>query len=294
MSPPRERSSRPVKDPIFAEALWVGQAPRGRPMYDGDGGGRFETMRRDVLDLRDFYATPLGQAARAIMRRKLVEAWGPANGLDILGLGYAAPYLGAFAKGARRTVAAMPAAQGVEAWPAGARNLAVLADEYALPFGNALYDRVLVIHALEEADDPVALLREVWRVMAPSGRVIVAAANRLGFWSDAEATPFGHGRPYTRGQLEVLVREADLEPLAWSRALFAPPLQWTARWADGLEQAGALLWPGLSGLILLEAVKTSFAVRPTGRRVRARVFAPGALAPSPVRKASKTRTLPRA
>jgi SAM-dependent methyltransferase len=259
--------------------------------YEGvrSGSGKFEIMRRDVLDLRDFYATPLGQAARAIITRKLTEAWGQAGGLDLMGLGYAAPYLGAFARGARRTVAAMPSAQGVEFWPAGGRNLAVLSDEYALPFANALFDRVLVIHALEEADDPVALLREVWRVMAPSGRLIVAAANRVGFWSDAEATPFGHGRPYTRSQLESLVRAAELEPLAWSRALFAPPLQWAARWADGFEQAGAWLWPGLSGLILLEAVKTTFAVRPKGRRAPTRVFSPGALAPSPVRKAVKSR-----
>jgi SAM-dependent methyltransferase len=245
-------------------------------------------MRRDVVVLREFYATALGKAARAIVSRKLIEAWGRASGLDLLGVGYAAPYLGAFSLQARRTIAAMPGAQGVEVWPAGGRNLAVLADEYALPFQNALFDRVLIIHALEEADDPARLLREVWRVLAPSGRVIVAAANRMGFWSEAEATPFGHGRPYTRHQLESLVREAELEPFAWSRALFCPPLQWTARWAEGFEQTGAWLWPGLSGLILLEAVKTSFAVRPKGRRAPARVFVPGTLSPSPARKASNS------
>ena len=110
---------------------------------------------------------------------------------------------------------------------------------------------MLVIHALEEADDPLVLLREVWRVLSPSGRVIVAVANRRGVWSNAESTPFGHGRPFTRGQLERLVRDAELEPIAWSRALFAPPLQWTAPWARGFEQAGARLWAVLSGVILL-------------------------------------------
>ena len=59
-------------------------------------------MRRDVLDLRDFYATPLGQAAQAMIARKVGEAWGPASGLDLMGLGYAAPYLGAFTGQARR------------------------------------------------------------------------------------------------------------------------------------------------------------------------------------------------
>jgi len=246
-------------------------------------------MRRDVLELRDFYASRLGQAARAAVARKVAEAWGDAGAMDVLGLGYATPYLEAFLGSARRAVAAMPAAQGVEVWPDADRVLACLADEAQLPFPNALFDRILVIHALEEADDPLELMREVWRVLAPAGRVIVAAANRRGVWCNAESTPLGHGAPFTRGQLEGLVRDAQLEPVAWSRALFAPPLTWTAGWADALEQAGQRLWPAFSGLILLEAVKQTFAVKPRGRRAPARVFAPGVLAPQPVRKAPRIR-----
>jgi SAM-dependent methyltransferase len=223
-----------------------------------------------------------------MIARKLEEAWGPAAGLDVLGVGYATPYLEAFREKGRRAVAAMPAAQGVEVWPPQGRVLSCLTDETALPFPNALFDRVLVVHALEEADDPLALMREVWRVLAPAGRVIVAAANRRGFWAGAESTPFGHGRPFTRGQLEALVLDAELHPLAWSRALFAPPLPWAAPWAEGLEAAGPRLWPALSGLILLEAVKQTFAVKPKGRRAAARVFAGGGLRPAPLHRQSKS------
>ena len=241
-------------------------------------------MRRDVLELRRFYASPLGQAARAALSRKLAEAWGDAARLDVMGLGYATPYLDAFRPQARRVVATMPAAQGVEVWPASGKVLSCLADEAALPYVNALFDRILMVHALEEADNPLGLMREIWRVLAPSGRVILVAANRRGFWSGAESTPFGHGRPFTRLQLENLAREAELEPVAWSRALFVPPFQWSARWAEGIESVGGMLWPALSGVILLEAVKQTFAVKPKGRRARARVFAPGALTPSPLRR----------
>ena len=237
-------------------------------------------MRRDVLELREFYASPLGRATRTMIGRRVDEAWDRAGGLDVLGLGYATPYLGGYRAAARRVVAAMPAAQGVEVWPADSLVTATLVNERSLPFPNAMFDRILVIHALEEADDPLAVLREVWRVLAPSGRVIVAAANRRGVWSNSESTPFGHGQPFTRRQLEMLVREAELEPVAWSRALFAPPLQWTAPWADSFEQIGGRLWPGLSGLILLEAVKQTFAAKPKGRRMPVRVFAPGALQPA--------------
>ncbi|MDR3509183.1 MAG: methyltransferase domain-containing protein [Caulobacteraceae bacterium] len=247
-------------------------------------------MRRDVVELRDFYATALGAAARVILARRLTEAWEQAARLDVMGLGYATPFLEAFRPRARRVIATMPAGQGVEVWPLDDRRLSCLADEGTLPYPNALFDRILVIHALEEADDPVAMLREVWRVLAPAGRVIVVTANRRGFWSGAESTPFGHGRPYTRGQLEDLLREAELEPVAWSRALFAPPFAWAARWAEGFETIGARLWAPMSGVILLEAVKQTFAVKPKGRRVRARVFVPGAFTPAPLRRTPKSRT----
>lgn len=246
-------------------------------------------MRRDVLELRDFYATRLGAAAREMVARKIWEAWEGCAGLDVLGLGYATPYLEMWRSTARRTLAAMPAAQGVEVWPADGPAASCLIDEGASPFRNALFDRVLLVHALEESDDPRALLAEVWRVLAPSGRVMIAAASRRGIWAGAESTPLGHGRAWTRRQLEAAVRDAELEPLAWSRALYLPPADLFAPWAEVWEQTGSRLWPPLSGLILLEAVKQTFAVKARSpARVRARVLVP-ALQPAgaPARELSR-------
>jgi len=237
-------------------------------------------MRRDVLELRQFYASDLGRAARLMVARKVLEAWGDAHGQDVLGLGYATPFLASLRPAARRVVAAMPAQQGVEVWPVGERNLAALAAEDSLPFANALFDRILMVHAIEEAPDAIALLREVWRVLSPSGRVIVAVASRHGPWANFEKTPFGHGRPYSRGQLAELLREAELEPSGWTRALYLPPVAWMARWAEGFEQVGSRLWPGVSGLVLMEAVKQTFAVKAKPVRARLRAVRP-VLAPAP-------------
>jgi SAM-dependent methyltransferase len=237
-------------------------------------------MRRDVTALRSFYETPLGRAAIDMVERKLVDAWGDARGLDVLGVGYATRFLEPFLALSRRVVCAMPAGQGVEPWPQGDPNLACLSGELSLPFQNALFDRVALVHGLEESEDPTALLSEVRRVMAPSGRLIAVVANRRGWWSRSEGTPFGYGRPFSRRQLEEAVRDSGLEPTAWSVCLYLPPFTAFTRWAEPFEQAGAKLWPPLGGLILMEAVKQTFAVRPRGAVAPAR--APKVRIASPV------------
>ncbi|HEY2482354.1 MAG TPA: methyltransferase domain-containing protein [Caulobacteraceae bacterium] len=239
-------------------------------------------MRQDVIELREFYASPLGRAAGRLVGRKVGEAWGAVAGLDMLALGYAVPLLAGVE--ARRVIAGMPAAQGVEVWPAGAGNLSCLVDETALPFANALFDRVLAVHSLEESDNPLALLREVGRVLAPSGRLIVVVTARRGLWANAEGTPFGHGRPFSRRQLERLLREADLEPVGWTRALYAPPLKGAHRWAEPFERVGARFWRPFAGLILMEAIKQTFAVVPKAVRARARTIP--ILQPAPIARRS--------
>jgi hypothetical protein len=94
----------------------------------------------------------------------------------------------------------------------------------------------------------------------------------------------GHGRPFTRSQLEVHVRAAGLEPVAWSRALYTPPWPLFAGHADLIEQAASGLRAPLSGMLLLEAEKRVFA--PRARRERARILAP-ALHPAPALPATR-------
>lgn len=218
-------------------------------------------MRVDVLALQRFYASPLGEAARRMAGRRLEAIWPHAEGLDVLGLGYPTPYVDRFRPHARRVVALMPAAQGAEHWPNDGATLTALADEARLPFIDSCFDRVLIVHALEEAEAVRPLLREVWRVMAPEGRLVVITANRWSLWAQSDATPFGHGRPYSRAQLNTLLAEAMFEPLAYARCLYAPPISWTpiARAADGFERVGELIWPAQGGLVLMEAVKRLYA-----------------------------------
>jgi SAM-dependent methyltransferase len=243
-------------------------------------------MRRSIEDLRIFYGEPAGALARRLLARRLEDAWGEAPNCDVLGIGYATPWLDAFV-GARRVVAAMPGGQGVEMWPQAGKNRTVLVDDRRLPFAAGSFDRILMIHALEEADDAQALMLEAVRALAPTGRIILVAAARGGLWARSENTPFGHGRPFTRRQLERLVRAAGLEPTAWSQTLYTPPWGPLLPLADGLEQIGKHVLPGTAGVILLEATRQAYArARPGGAVATAPALTP-ALQPQPASRSRR-------
>ena len=70
-----------------------------------------------------------------------------------------------------------------------------------------------------------------------------------------------------------------------------PPAAWMARWAVGFEQVGSRLWPGVSGLVLMEAVKQTFAVKPRPVRARALWAVRPVLAPTPGAAAPVSRDL---
>src|SRR6185437_9009462 len=164
-------------------------------------------MYSDIVDLRDFYATSLGQVAIRMIRRRIRLIWPDLAGMRLLGMGYAVPYLRPFREEAERALAVMPSLQGV------------------LPFDDSSMDRVLLIHALESSEQVRPLLKEVWRVLTGSGRVLIVVPNRRGIWARLDRTPFGLGHPYTPAQLSRLLREEMFTPIQSATALFIPPVR---------------------------------------------------------------------
>src|SRR5437763_731912 len=217
-------------------------------------------MALDVDALEQFYEERIGQVARRLLFSQIREAWPNLAGQRVLGFGYAAPYLRPLVGEAERTIAATPEALGARAWGSGERSLTTLVDELALPFPDSLFDCVLVIHGLEAAEAQRPFLRELWRVLAPAGRLMVIAPNRASLWAQLETSPFGNGQPYSRGQLERLLNQALFHPDRWDAALFMPP--WgrnpSFRASRAWERVGHRAWPGLAGVHIVDATKSMY------------------------------------
>ena len=262
-------------------------------------------MHTDVTELRDFYAAPLGLVVRRLLSQKIRSKWPrPAGRPEVsrdgtlipresvlMGFGFASPFLGSFRGEASHICALMPAGQGALVWPSADRNMSVLVEEAQLPLPDNSVDRMLIIHGLEVAERPDALIREMWRVLSPAGRLLIVVPNRSGVWARMDTTPFGQGRPYSRGQLDTLLRDSMFTPLSWDTALHAPPIDrgFIVRSAATIEKIGSRVSRRFAGVILVEATKELIA--PVGKRATARVerklipIQTGALAPTRMRYA---------
>ncbi|MEW6438947.1 MAG: methyltransferase domain-containing protein [Pseudomonadota bacterium] len=223
-------------------------------------------MTLDIVDLRSFYESPLGKATERFLGEAIRARFDNCVGQAVLGVGYAAPYLETFRGDALRTLAFMPAGQGVVNWPAPGPSASALIETDMLPLPDSCIDRVLVIHALEIAEHPRDLLAEIWRILTPGGRMLAIAPRRAGLWAQLDTTPFGNGQPYSRSQLRDLMRDALFSPTYWGEALYFAPFEGkiVLRSAPLFEKVGAKLSLPGAGVIFVEAMKQLY--RPVGLR----------------------------
>jgi ubiquinone/menaquinone biosynthesis C-methylase UbiE len=126
------------------------------------------------------------------------------------------------------------------------------------------FDRVLLVHGLEVAENARRLLRETWRVLKDDGRLMIVSPNRAGMWAYWDGTPFGHGQPYSSGQLGRLLANGLFRVERREACLWLPPAQLRIllRSAPLFEQVGRKMAPGLAGILVTEAVKDVYAAMP--------------------------------
>ena len=218
-------------------------------------------MWTDVLDLNEFYASTQGQMTVRLLRARLREMWPSVRGETVLGLGYAAPFLRPFMEEAERTMAYMPAPQGVTRWPREGRNHTAFVDELDLPLPDRSVDRLLLVHAVECTEQLRPFLREIWRVMADGGRLITVVPTRAGLWSQLDRSPFYQGHPYSPRQVAALLRANMFAPMRQSRALFMPPTRsrLALRMAPAVERFGQRWLGRFAGVSVIEAGKQLYA-----------------------------------
>ena len=238
-------------------------------------------MLPDIVNLRQFYTSPLGRLAKRRLRRLVQQRWPHIAGSAGIGLGYTTDLLPLpqQAQSAGQTIVAlMPATQGAIYWPVHANNHSALCDEMRPPIAPSSLQRVLMAHVLEHADAPDELLRIWWQALAPGGRLIVLLPNRYGSWAYCGDTPFRKGTPYAVSRIRTLLNTTGFTLREVHSACFLPPSTHPlmhAFFSFG-EFLGALLAPRLGGVLVIEAEKHIYAGIPESSRALVRATAAAA------------------
>jgi SAM-dependent methyltransferase len=203
----------------------------------------------------------LGQMTVRLLRARLRAVWPNVRGERVLGLGYATPFLRPFMEEGERVMAFMPAQQGVTRWPREGPSHTAFVEEMDLPLADRSVDRVLLVHAFECTEQIRPFLREIWRVMADGGKLVVVAPTRAGLWSQIDRSPFYQGHPYSPGQLATLLRANMFAPLRQTRALFMPPTRsrLAMRMAPAVERFGQRWLGRFAGVSVIESGKQLYA-----------------------------------
>jgi len=94
----------------------------------------------------------------------------------------------------------------------------VVADATRLPFHSGVFSHVVCSEVLEHVRDDEAVLRELARVTAPDGTVIVTVPHRECFFANDDRY-VNHYRRYELRSIECKLRQAGLEPVAVKKVL---------------------------------------------------------------------------
>lgn len=250
-------------------------------------------MNPDVKRLIGFYKSPLGKISRALVREQVLKLAGPVDKRRLLGLGFASPYLRATLDKAERVLVFMPARQGASAWPREGPSHTVLCDPLEMPLTDAAVDLIIAIHAFEHVSDAEEMMRELWRIAAPNAQLIVVVPRRRGMWAAADNQPFGDGYPYSKPQLEKLLRDHSFVPLHWRTALHLPPsnARIVVKFARFLEGFGRLFGPLFGGVFVVSAKKELFPAVPRRKKAERYVRMPNLTAQT-ARNADDGKALP--
>lgn len=159
-----------------------------------------------------------------------------------------------------------------------------------LPFASQSIDLLVLPHALEFADDPHRVLREVERVLMPEGQVVISGFNPISLWGMRQLAGRSFNAPFlpSEGQFLALKRLKD-----WLKLLgfevnrghfgcYRPPFRaeaWQGRFGF-MEGAGRRWWPFCGAVYMVHAIKRVQGMRLIGPAWKDKKRAAPALQPS--------------
>lgn len=145
----------------------------------------------------------------------------------------------------------------------------IVADPHHLPFAANSLDLVVLPHQLEFADHPHQVLREVERILAPEGSVVVIGFNPYSLWGIRRWLARQSGEPPWQGRYISTHRLRDwlallgFETRAGVFGCYVPPMK-SGKWLTRLrffDTIGDRWWAVFGAVYIIQAIKRQLGLR---------------------------------
>ncbi|MDD3029629.1 MAG: hypothetical protein PHS57_05050 [Alphaproteobacteria bacterium] len=211
------------------------------------------------FDYKAFYQSALGLAVLGVLRscvRKLWGAWGGADERRLfLGCGaFVDPRQNGFC-GQLTSVAD--------------ETFSCFVGENKKPLSDGGFDRLLALHALDDALNLEAFAREAWRVLKGEGQLLLIVPRQGSAWAEKDGSPFADEPAFTKAWLRQVFRAQGFSSIRIHRALYAAPrTRGQNAFLFRMEARFPVLlgFGGGGGVFIVEARKTLFGAIPCAKR----------------------------
>lgn len=220
----------------------------GQPDRSGGRSGQDPAVRIGPARYAAWRASRLGAVTEALEQRLLRELAGDPAGRRVLDVGCGDGVLACAlaARGAEVSAVdadpAMVAAARARATQAGVGLIVAEGRLPALPYADGAFDLVVASTVLCFVPDAAQALRELARLLAPGGRLVIGELGRWSAWATIRrvrgrlgAETWRAARFRSAGELRALAEEAGLRVEAVRGAIYYPPVGAVARALAGLD-----------------------------------------------------------
>jgi len=218
-------------------------------------------MYQDINKLEKFYQSELGKAVQDRIYSKLKEYIYLHDGEKLGSFGFGELYLSLLPKKKVSIFNFFSQQVGIKKNITNEKLLNVLLDEEQLPIEDLFLNHIICIHYLEHSENLKKILRELWRVLSPEGKIYIILPNKKSSWSFVSQSPFSSGFGFSKNQINQVLEDNFFEIQSIDRLVYFP--SWNSRLLLNnrffLEKIGSYFWRFFNGFYLCVATKRIYA-----------------------------------
>ncbi len=217
-------------------------------------------MYLHFLNYQNFYNSSIGNLLSQHLEFKLKKYCYLYNNQNIGCFGYSIPYLN-FLKNYNIILSCCYSKKmGIPNENISNTNK-ILIDEDKIPFQDSFFDHMFLIHYLENTYNTKLSLREIWRTLAPEGKLYLIIPNKKSSWYLSDKSPFSSGNGFSKKQISNLLNDSFFEIDTIERLVYFPnkDLFFIKKHKDLIDKFGSLFFKYFNGVYLCIVKKKIYA-----------------------------------